>query len=129
VPAFTRRNVFLRDGYKCQYCLQAFYPRDLSLDHVVPHSAGGRLHWTNAVTSCQQCNGRKGSLLPSQLKQIGMRLQTEPRAPSQYQLARRAGRMLPRRVHPTWKPYLGAIADIDNGDSGFGADDSPKQHP
>jgi len=110
-PAFTRRNVFLRDGYRCQYCAQAFHTRDLSLDHVVPRSHGGALHWDNAVTSCRQCNGRKGSLLPHELRQVGMKLLKEPRPPTQYQLAQLAGRMmLPRRgVHPTWEPYLGQM--------------------
>jgi hypothetical protein len=44
-PAFTRRNVFLRDGYKCQYCAQRFHTADLSLDHVVPRCMGGQLNW------------------------------------------------------------------------------------
>lgn len=109
-PAFTRRNVFLRDEYRCQYCRQAFHTRDLSLDHVVPRSMGGNLNWNNAVTCCRQCNGRKGNLLPSQLRQVGMKLHREPRPPSQFQLAQLAGRMLPRKVHSTWKPYLVAVA-------------------
>lgn len=44
-PAFTRRNVFLRDGYRCQYCGKMFKTYDLSLDHVVPRCAGGKLEW------------------------------------------------------------------------------------
>jgi 5-methylcytosine-specific restriction endonuclease McrA len=44
-PAFTRRNVFLRDEYKCQYCRQRFHTNDLSLDHVVPRCKGGALTW------------------------------------------------------------------------------------
>ena len=44
-PAFTRRNVFLRDEYKCQYCTERFHTHDLSLDHVVPRSMGGLLKW------------------------------------------------------------------------------------
>lgn len=45
IPAFTRRNVFLRDGYKCQYCNKMFKGHELSLDHVVPRSRGGILRW------------------------------------------------------------------------------------
>ena len=112
-PAFTRRNVFLRDGYRCQYCALHFHTRDLSLDHVVPRSMGGRLTWNNAVTCCRQCNGRKGSLLPHQLKSVGMKLLAPPLRPSQHQLAQRAGQMLPRRVHPSWKPYLSAVLVMD----------------
>ncbi|GMH91395.1 hypothetical protein TL16_g12047 [Triparma laevis f. inornata] len=59
-PAFTRRNIFLRDDYKCQYCSSKFAPRDLTLDHVVPRCEGGRLEWKNAVSCCRVCNGRKG---------------------------------------------------------------------
>jgi hypothetical protein len=44
-PAFTRRNVFLRDEYKCQYCSDRFHTADLSLDHVHPRCMGGQLNW------------------------------------------------------------------------------------
>ena len=44
-PAFTKRNVFLRDEYRCQYCSHQFHSRDLSLDHVMPRCMGGRLVW------------------------------------------------------------------------------------
>ena len=44
-PAFTRRNVFLRDEYTCQYCKKRFHTADLSLDHVIPRSMGGILSW------------------------------------------------------------------------------------
>lgn len=108
-PAFTRRNVFLRDEYKCQYCNDRFHTADLSLDHVKPRCMGGQLNWENAVTSCTKCNGRKGSLPVSELRSVGMRLIREPRCPTQMELAARSARMVPKRVHPTWKPYLGII--------------------
>ena len=44
-PAFTRKNLFLRDGYKCQYCGDLFRTDDLSLDHVRPRCMGGQLNW------------------------------------------------------------------------------------
>ena len=44
-PAFTRRNVFLRDGYTCQYCSKRYRTNDLSLDHVFPRCNGGKLEW------------------------------------------------------------------------------------
>lgn len=105
-PAFTRRNVFLRDEYRCQYCRQHFHTRDLSLDHVVPRCQGGRLHWENVVTSCTRCNGQKGSRTLQEISPHEMKLLRPPRVPSQYELAVVAGRMLPRKVHPTWEPYL-----------------------
>mmetsp|Transcript_5566 Transcript_5566/g.16156 ORF Transcript_5566/g.16156 Transcript_5566/m.16156 type:complete len:400 (-) Transcript_5566:74-1273(-) len=106
-PAFTRRNVFLRDSYRCQYCAQYYRTSDLSLDHYIPRSQGGKLIWENTVTCCRKCNGRKGSRLPSELGPIGMRVLREPRCPSTWELAAEAGKMLPRKVHSTWAPYLG----------------------
>lgn len=106
-PAFTRRNVFLRDEYRCQYCNQHFNTQDLSLDHVVPRSMGGLLTWDNAVACCHKCNGKKADTPPSQLNTIGMTLRSTPRCPSQTELATKASKVIPKRVHPTWKPYLG----------------------
>ena len=106
-PAFTRRNVYLRDEYKCQYCKQRFHTADLSLDHVIPRSMGGPLSWDNAVACCKQCNGRKGSTPLSEIGFIGMKLRRKPRCPTQMELAAISARMVPKRVHPTWKPYLG----------------------
>ena len=116
-PAFTKRNVFLRDEYRCQYCHNMFHTRDLSLDHVVPRCKGGRLNWENAVTSCRACNGRKGSMDLSEIKSVGMRLRRAPRIPTQYELAATASRMLPRRVHPTWEPYLGITSSTSSSSS------------
>lgn len=106
-PAFTRRNVFLRDGYRCQYCQKRYKFQDLSLDHLHPRCMGGQLKWENTVTSCRKCNGRKGSTLPKDLRLIGMKLTREPRVPTKYELAIEAQNMVPRIVHPTWRPYLG----------------------
>lgn len=58
---FSRANVYTRDDCTCQYCGQRFAPRLLSYDHVVPRAAGGRTEWTNIVTACKPCNGRKGA--------------------------------------------------------------------
>lgn len=106
-PSFTRRNVFLRDEYICQYCNNRFHTADLSLDHVVPRSQGGPLSWENIVTCCKTCNGKKGSTPLSEIGNKGMKLNRKPRCPTQRELAAISGRMVPKRVHPTWKPYLG----------------------
>jgi 5-methylcytosine-specific restriction endonuclease McrA len=58
---FSRSNVYLRDGYCCQYCGKKKPARELSYDHVVPRSAGGRTIWTNIVTACRKCNTKKDS--------------------------------------------------------------------
>jgi len=120
VPAFTRRNVFLRDGYQCQYCAKSYRTNDLSLDHVIPRCRGGVLEWENTVTCCKKCNGRKGSTMPSELRRIGMKLLREPRSPSKYELASVATRLVPRKgVHPTWNPYLGLETKPEEKDTSF----------
>lgn len=106
-PAFTRRNVFLRDEYICQYCNNRFHTADLTLDHVNPKSMGGQLTWDNTVTCCKKCNGRKGSTPLSKIGDKGMKLNRHPRCPTEMELAAISARMVPKRVHPTWKPYLG----------------------
>src|SRR5437764_7556109 len=64
----TRRAVFARDEWTCQYCgSQA----NLTVDHVIPRSKGGGSSWDNIVASCAPCNRRKGDALP---RQVGMRL-------------------------------------------------------
>ena len=61
-PAFTRFNVFLRDRFECQYCGD---PKDLTFDHVIPRSRGGRTTWENVITACSPCNLQKGGRLPA----------------------------------------------------------------
>lgn len=78
VVKFSRQNVFLRDNYTCQYCNKRFSHQELTFDHVMPQCLGGKTSWTNIVTCCRQCNGLKGSKLPSEFK---YKLKIEPRIP------------------------------------------------
>lgn len=66
---FSRKAVYLRDLYRCGYCDEIFSEKDLTLDHVVPKSKGGKTNWTNIVTSCTECNFKKGnkSMLPNRM--------------------------------------------------------------
>ena len=76
---YTRRNVYLRDHYCCQYCSDMFHYNELTIDHVVPKSKGGRLTWENSVTACGPCNVKKGdSLYPLPMQR--------PTHPSWYQI-------------------------------------------
>lgn len=75
---FSRENVYLRDGYRCQYCGAQFRHRELTLDHVVPRCHGGRTTWKNIVTCCVNCNRKKGSLSP---EEAGMPLRSKPSRP------------------------------------------------
>ena len=65
-PGLTNSMLFARDRQLCAYCGKRFLIRDLSRDHVVPVSRGGRDSWTNTVTACRSCNTRKGGRSPEQ---------------------------------------------------------------
>jgi 5-methylcytosine-specific restriction endonuclease McrA len=75
---FNRRNLFARDGNRCQYCGKKFATDGLSLDHVVPRSRGGEATWDNIVCACLRCNVRKGGRTP---REAGMKLIREPVEP------------------------------------------------
>jgi len=75
---FNRKTLFARDGYRCQYCGQTRPMSQLSLDHVVPRSQGGKTTWENVVCSCMGCNGKKGGRTPVQ---ASMKLLTTPIRP------------------------------------------------
>ena len=79
VVKFNRRNIFLRDHNRCQYCHRRFSAAELSLDHVVPRSRGGRTTWDNIVSACLKCNVVKGGRTP---REAGMDLVTRPRKPT-----------------------------------------------
>ncbi|MFD2255167.1 HNH endonuclease [Luteolibacter algae] len=63
---FTRRNVFLRDKFTCQYCLKVLPENKLNLDHVIPRDKGGKTTWENIVASCVKCNTRKANKFPQE---------------------------------------------------------------
>jgi len=102
-PAFTRFNVFLRDRLICQYCGEPSLAHELTFDHVVPRSQGGRTTWENVVSACSPCNLRKGGRTP---KQAGMPLLHEAVAPSTYVLMEHGRSFPPNFLHESWNDYL-----------------------
>ena len=92
----TRRAVFARDDWTCQYCGSR---AQLTVDHVIPRSKGGQSTWENIVASCAPCNRRKGDSLP---RQAGMILARPPRRPNPDIFIQVASPTIP----PTWKQYL-----------------------
>ena len=102
-PAFTRFNVFLRDHFDCQYCGLSFYSEELTFDHVVPRSRGGRTTWTNVVTACQDCNLRKGDRVPRECHMHPLR---PPVQPTTYQLQENGRAFPPNFLHESWNDYL-----------------------
>ncbi len=83
---FSRRNIFERDKNTCQYCSKRFARTELTIDHVVPRSKGGRDTWENLALACVKCNVRKANRTPD-----------EARMP-----------LLRKPVKPTWLPRFGA---------------------
>lgn len=75
---FNRRNIFARDKNRCQYCGKRYPTSELSLDHIIPRSMGGKSAWENIVCACTKCNVKKGGRIP---KQAGMKLVQEPVKP------------------------------------------------
>jgi 5-methylcytosine-specific restriction endonuclease McrA len=102
----TRKEVFIRDGYTCQYCGRKGH--DLTIDHVIPRHRGGPHTWDNLVSACKPCNHRKGGKL---LKDSRMTLRTQPREP-------RAGRYytIERRIEGNmtqeWLKFLPGLAPV-----------------
>ena len=76
----TRKNIFKRDKWSCQYCGKEYKDtKKLTLDHVHPRSKGGDGGWTNLVTACRKCNLSKGNKL---LKECSMKLKNKPKKPT-----------------------------------------------
>lgn len=101
--AFTRFNVFLRDHFRCQYCGEKFRSNELTFDHVIPRSRGGRTTWTNIVAACQTCNINKGNRMPHE---AGMYPRYEPYEPSVYRLQEYGRRFPPNFLHSSWNDFL-----------------------
>ena len=99
-PAFTRFNLFLRDGFRCQYCGS---DEDLTFDHVLPRRLGGQTSWQNITTACAPCNTIKGGRLP---KQAGMHPKTAPFIPSAENLNEMGRHFPPNYLHESWRDFL-----------------------
>jgi 5-methylcytosine-specific restriction endonuclease McrA len=102
-PAFTRFNVFLRDRFSCQYCGEHQPAHDLTFDHVVPRSRGGRTTWDNVVTACQSCNLLKGNRLPNQADMFPV---TRPYQPTTFELQENGRAFPPNYLHHSWRDFL-----------------------
>lgn len=102
-PAFTRFNVFLRDRFSCQYCGDRFRTEELTFDHVVPRSRGGRTTWDNIVTACQGCNLVKGNRLPRESDMFPLHRAQQP---TTWQLQQNGRAFPPNFLHESWSDFL-----------------------
>ncbi len=105
---FSRANIYARDGYACQYCAHTFPTQELTFDHVVPVSQGGRKDWENIVTCCVSCNRRKGGRTPEEAR---MRLVKPPRRPDSAPAIRITIGL--RNAPDSWRDYLYWNMELD----------------
>jgi len=93
----TRSNIIWRDHNKCQYCANDFAAGELTLDHIVPRSRGGKNTWTNLVACCKKCNQTKRDRTP---EEADMKLLKKPLKPHN-SILRHAN-----TIEPIWNIYL-----------------------
>jgi 5-methylcytosine-specific restriction endonuclease McrA len=94
----TKREIFRRDDYICQYCGQPS-PR-LTVDHIIPRVRGGEYTWENLVTACPQCNRHKGGRTLQEAHMLLRRHPCEPHPTAEYLFGRHT------REYAEWKKYL-----------------------
>ena len=99
---FNRRNLFGRDKNTCQYCGLVKPLAQLSFDHVIPTSRGGKTTWENVVCCCLKCNGKKGDKLP---KEANMKLIKKPVRPRHNPLITVR---LNNPKYEMWRTFLGS---------------------
>jgi 5-methylcytosine-specific restriction endonuclease McrA len=97
---FNRRNIYARDGNRCQYCGKRASTSELSLDHVVPRSQGGVSTWENIVCACLACNIKKGGRTPEQAHMHLITLPVKPRRNPVVSIKLSDGR------YASWKAFL-----------------------
>ena len=98
---FSRQNIYARDRYKCQYCGRPFPSEELTYDHILPKSRGGKTARGNIVPCCVGCNRSKGGRTP---EEAGMRLVRKPVRPSWVPALRITIGF--QKVPETWRDYL-----------------------
>ena len=107
VAVFNRMNLFLRDDFRCQYCMEQFSPRELTFDHVIPKSQGGLANWENITTACMPCNLRKAD-------RRDMHPRVPPHRPSPYEL-RTKKPPFKENLHESWRDYLYWDTELEQG--------------
>jgi 5-methylcytosine-specific restriction endonuclease McrA len=96
----TRREIFIRDNYTCQYC--GIQTRDLTLDHVMPRSRKGGHSWENLVSACKTCNHRKGGKTAQEARMQLLREPVRPRAGLYYTIQRK----LNQSIQEEWVKFV-----------------------
>lgn len=111
VVTFSRKNIFIRDDYTCQYCNQKYDINSLTYDHVIPKSKwrdqkGSATCWTNIVTACTWCNRRKGNKTPKEANMPLQNLPVKPNKHTKYLPVINHLNKIKRDIPHEWIPYL-----------------------
>src|SRR5690606_41406381 len=101
IDKFNRYTLFKRDFYTCYYCYNQFSINQLTVDHVIPRSKGGKSVWENCVTACHTCNYKKGDM---SLQECGMKLLKQPSAPKNNLIKNEY--LLISMKHKDWENYF-----------------------
>lgn len=105
---FSRKNLFLRDEYRCQYCGKLLKnAKERTIDHVIPKSRGGKTVWSNVVLCCKKCNLKKGDRTP---EEAGLKLLKKPKAPKWHALLLEE---FPKHKKEIWKNFLNFAGIIE----------------
>ena len=97
---FSRLNIYTRDNFTCMYCRARLPSEDLTFDHVIPRSRGGKTVWENIVTCCIPCNRHKADRTPAEAK---MHLRVKPKKPAYLPVV--TVRMSAGKIPDEWVPY------------------------
>ncbi len=100
----SRKNIYIRDKYTCQYCGRKYPADKLNIDHVVPRSKGGKNTWTNLVCTCHDCNTKKGGHLPREAKMKLLRKPIEPKFNTLFSL------QIAMEKYEMWSHFLNGTA-------------------
>ena len=101
---YTRENLFHRDSYKCAYCGKKFKKGELTVDHILPRSKGGKNDWKNTITSCKPCNNIKADRTPEQARMKLLYMPREPKWADSFSKTRSNP-----SIRPNWIKFLDAI--------------------
>ena len=104
--------MFLRDRFACQYCGEPFASPDLTFDHVIPRSRGGRTTWENVVTACSCCNLRKANRLPHETDMFPLH---RPVQPTTFELQENGRAFPPNYLHESWRDFLYWDSELEAG--------------
>lgn len=109
----SRKNVLMRDRYQCQYCGKKAGVQDLTIDHVIPRSRGGKTTWKNVVTACGKCNREKGNQWVKDFKHPLMR---RPKRPNVFDMLTQG-----KRLQPEWHDFFSYLTFQSASESEVGS--------